>query len=90
MDELKALDRATLRYQETEKEHETARADTTAAILAALRAGAPPTVVADRSPFKAAYVRRIAREHGIEPAPPGPKKSSTSKKTTAPPAEEES
>ncbi|MEE4546434.1 hypothetical protein V2S66_31280 [Streptomyces sp. V4-01] len=74
MDELEALDRATARYEETEAEHDTARADTIAAIVAALRAGAGPTVVADRSPFKAAYVRRIAREHGIEPAAPGPKK----------------
>jgi hypothetical protein len=90
MDELNALDRATARYQQTEKEHETARTDTIAAIVAALRAGAPPTTVADRSPFKAAYVRRIAREHDIEPASPGPKKASGSTKKSTPPTAEES
>jgi hypothetical protein len=43
------------------------------AVLAALRAGMRPTDVTARSPFTAAYVRRLAREAGIEPARPGPK-----------------
>jgi len=67
------LDQATRRYRKTEQAHSIARDAAIQAALAALRAGQRPTDVADRSPFTAAYVRRLAREHGIEAAKPGPK-----------------
>ncbi|MGW1463829.1 hypothetical protein ACWCPT_05675 [Streptomyces sp. NPDC002308] len=75
MDELEALDQATSRYAETETAHAEARTAAIEAALTALRAGKRPTDVADRSPFTPAYIRRIARDAGIEPARPGPKKA---------------
>ncbi|MFB7852809.1 hypothetical protein ACFC34_38150 [Streptomyces sp. NPDC056053] len=69
------LDQATRRYRKTEEAHEEARTAAIAAVVAALRDGMRPTDVTDRSPFTAAYVRRIARENGIAPARPGPKSS---------------
>lgn len=75
MDPMTKLDEATARYRETEDAHDKARDSATAAVVEALRAGERPTDVTNRSPFTAAYVRRIARENGIEPAKPGPKKS---------------
>ncbi|MBB6172252.1 hypothetical protein HNR23_002312 [Nocardiopsis mwathae] len=65
---LDALSKSTLRYQRTEKEHEKSRETSIADVVAALRAGARPTDVVNRSPFSPAYVRKLAREHGIEPA----------------------
>jgi hypothetical protein len=75
MDVEKALDEATRRYRETEQTHDEARTAAVDAVVAALRSGMRPTDVTAKSPFTAAYVRRIAREHGIEPAKPGPKRS---------------
>ncbi|MFI6331984.1 hypothetical protein ACIBBG_27205 [Micromonospora chersina] len=72
-DELAAAKR---RYQQTEAAHEKARQAAIAAVLAALRGGVGPTEVAALSPFTAAYVRKLAREEGIPPARPGPKRSS--------------
>lgn len=74
MDPMTNLDQATARYRETEEAHDKARDAAAAAVVEALRAGERPTDVTNRSPFTAAYVRRIARENGIEPAKPGPKK----------------
>lgn len=74
MNPLTRLDEATAHYRETEKAHDEARDAAVAAVVEALRAGERPTDVTSRSPFTAAYVRRIARENGIEPAKPGPKK----------------
>ncbi|MFE1849872.1 hypothetical protein ACFYOF_06340 [Streptomyces sp. NPDC007148] len=74
MDPMTNLDKATSRYRETEKEHDESRDAAITAVVEALRAGARPTDVTARSPFTAAYVRRIARENGIEAAKPGPKK----------------
>lgn len=68
------LDEATRRYGHTEREHADARDRVVSAVVTALREGMSPTEVAARSPFTPAYVRRIAREHDIEPARPGPKK----------------
>jgi hypothetical protein len=76
MDELDTLDQATRRYRKTEAAHEQSREDTTKAVVAALRAGKRPTDVTARSPFTAAYVRRIARQHGIESARPTATKES--------------
>jgi hypothetical protein len=64
---------ATNRYRSTEADHEEARRAAIAAVLAALRANIGPSEVERLSPFTAAYVRRLAREHGIPPAAPGPK-----------------
>jgi hypothetical protein len=65
------LGRATARYEQTGQEHEKSREALIAAVVAALRAGAPPSEVVALSPFSAAYVRTLAREHGIPPAPGG-------------------
>lgn len=73
MDAMTQLAEATAHYRETEAAHSEARDAAAAAVVEALRAGARPTDVTARSPFTAAYVRRIARDHGIEPAKPGPK-----------------
>ena len=53
---------------------EEARQETISAVIAALRANVSPTEVARLSPFTATYVRRLAREHGVPPALPGPKR----------------
>ncbi|MBF6138144.1 hypothetical protein IU501_34815 [Nocardia otitidiscaviarum] len=70
MDRLKA---ATRKHKRATESAEAARKEVLDAALEALRAGERPTDVAAASPFTPAYIRRIAREHGIDPAPPGPK-----------------
>jgi hypothetical protein len=55
------------RFRRTEKAHDKQREATVAAVIDALRAGAPPTEVAARAPFSDRYMRRIAREHGLAP-----------------------
>lgn len=77
MDPMTQLDKEAARYRETEKAHNEARDKAVKAVVAALRAGERPTDVTARSPFTAAYVRRIARDNGIEPAKPGPKGAGT-------------
>jgi hypothetical protein len=66
---------ATRRYRTAEAAQEEARQETISAVIAALRANISPTEVVRLSPFTATYVRRLAREHGIPPALPGPKRS---------------
>lgn len=70
-DPLTALDKSTRRYRETEEAHAQARDAVVDAVVTALRAGHRPTDVVERSPFTAAHVRKIAREHGIGPARKG-------------------
>ncbi|GAA2990629.1 hypothetical protein GCM10017559_08340 [Streptosporangium longisporum] len=70
-DPLSDLDASTRRYRETETAHEQARQTVIADVIAALRAGARPTDVTARSPFTAAYVRKLARDNNIEPAKKG-------------------
>ena len=65
-DALRTLATSTDTYRQTEKAHADARAKTIEAVLAALRAGARPTDVVAASPFTAAYVRKLARENGIQ------------------------
>lgn len=72
-DPRRALGKATERFTETDRAHEEARAEVTKAVIAALRAGIGPTEVAALSPFTAAYVRKLARDHGVPPAPVGMK-----------------
>lgn len=77
-DERKRLVAATDRYREMEAAHEEARRNVIAAALAALRAGVAPTEVERLWPFTGAYLRRLARDEGIPPASPGPKRSTRS------------
>jgi hypothetical protein len=70
-DPLDKLDESTRRYRRTEKAHEQSRDEVIADVVAALRAGERPTDVVRRSPFTDAYVRRIARDHGIQGKPRG-------------------
>jgi hypothetical protein len=65
------LVRATARYGKTEREHDLSREAVVDAVVAALRAGMPPAEVVNLSPFGPTYVRTLAREHGIPPAPGG-------------------
>jgi len=65
-----ALDEATRRYRETEAAHGKARDVMVKAVVEALRAGERPTDVVQHSPFTPSYVRRLAREAGIEAADP--------------------
>lgn len=74
-DPRKDLENATRRYRKTASDHEQARDATIEAVLAALRFGVAPVEVERLSPFTAAYIRRLAREQGIPPASPGPKRS---------------
>ncbi|GAA0853358.1 hypothetical protein ACFQVD_26665 [Streptosporangium amethystogenes subsp. fukuiense] len=60
-----ALRTATRKYHRTEKAHEDARKEVTAAIVEALRGGVRPAQVEDDGPFKGPYIRRIRDEHGI-------------------------
>lgn len=83
MDPMTKLDKATARYRETEAAHSAARDAAVEAVVNALEAGERPTDVTARSPFTAAYIRRIARENGIEPAKPGPKPLGKGKRVPA-------
>lgn len=73
-DERDELIAATKRYERTEAAHEVARQQAIQAVLAALRVGVGPTEVERLSPFTGAYIRKIARENGVPPAAPGPKR----------------
>lgn len=66
-----ALRASTRRYRRTEAAHEESRKASTADVIAALKAGVPPTRVADLSPFTATHVRKLARDAGIPPARKG-------------------
>lgn len=72
-EELRQLKTAAQRFRRAKKALDDAREDVAAAIVAARRAGASPTEVNQLAPFTPAYVRRLADEAGIPPAPPGPK-----------------
>lgn len=71
---LDALDESTRRYRETEAAHEESRKAVIKDVVAALKASERPTDVTAHSPFTDAYVRKLARENGIEPAPRGGKR----------------
>ena len=77
MDELRrALTAATKRYETTARAHAAARDTAVEVVMQALQSGMAPTEVANLSPFTGAYIRRLARESGLPPARPGPKKPS--------------
>lgn len=65
---------ATRRYRTAEAAQDKVRQETIAAVIAALRANVSPTEVVRLSPFTATYVRRLARDHDLPPAAPGPKR----------------
>lgn len=67
------LEEAARKYKTAKVNLDQARMEVVEAIVSELRSGETPTEVAKKAPFTPVYVRRIAREHGIEPAPPGPK-----------------
>jgi hypothetical protein len=73
----KELVAATRHYEQTDVAHEEARKAAISAVLAALRAGIGPAEVERLSPFTGTYIRKLARDEGIPPAPPGPKRSSS-------------
>lgn len=65
---LKALLGARKRFEQAERALEKARSEVKDLAIEALKAGAAPTEVAERSPYTAAHLRQIAREAGIPPA----------------------
>ena len=69
MDPMTKLDQATEQYGDAKDAFDEARTEAVTAVVDALRAGNRPTEVTKRSPFTAAYVRRIARDNGIEGDP---------------------
>lgn len=71
--EMDNLITATKTFLKHERQLKEARQNLMSAVLAALRAGITPTEVVAHTPYTAAYVRRIARENGIEPAARGRK-----------------
>jgi hypothetical protein len=73
-DPRQSLRKAGEQYSQAEQRREHARQVLVDAVVAALRAGVPPTEVVELSPFSPAHVRVIARQHGIPPAKGGPRK----------------
>jgi len=67
-DELEAVTQTGRRWRSADKARDKARAEHFGAVIAALRAGQPPTEIAERSPFTAAHLRKIARDAGIPAA----------------------
>lgn len=68
---MKELDAITARLKEIEPERETLRARAAVLAVAALKKKVPPTEVANRSPYTAAHLRKLARDAGIPPATRG-------------------
>ncbi|MFE2994189.1 hypothetical protein ACFXG4_04145 [Nocardia sp. NPDC059246] len=71
--EMDGLRKATKKFLRLSARTEEARKEVFDAAITALRAGERPTDVADESPYTAAYLRRVARDHGIAPSTPGRK-----------------
>lgn len=64
---LAALDETTRQYDDAAAALEKARQASASAVLAALRDKVAPTTVAERSPFTATHVRKLARGADIPP-----------------------
>jgi hypothetical protein len=71
---LAALADATAGFRQREAEREQARKLVVARALEALRGGAEPGDVYDRSPFTSTQMRTLAREAGVPPGKPGIKR----------------
>lgn len=69
--EMVELGAVTARLKRVETEREKLRDKATELVVAALKKQVPPTQVANQSPFSPAHVRKLARDNGIPPAPPG-------------------
>jgi hypothetical protein len=65
------LDAITAELGTIEPRRDNLRKEAAELTVALLKAEAPPTEVAKRSPFSAAHVRHLARVAGLPPAPPG-------------------
>jgi hypothetical protein len=66
---LAAMDRSKPRYERAAKAMKEASDQALGDALAALRAGVKPAEVGRHSPFTDSYLRRLARDNGIEPDP---------------------
>lgn len=71
---LAALEAAAAAFAATQAAFEAAQKRKVASVVAGLKVGIGPSAVARRAHVTDAYVRSIARAHGIPPAHPGPKK----------------
>jgi hypothetical protein len=76
-DAAKELDTITARLVKVERERSQLRDRAAELVVDQLRRGVPPTEVAARSPFSPAHVRKLARDAGLPPAPPGIKPRKT-------------
>jgi len=72
-EELAKLRAATRKYERLTKKAKEAREEVLNQAVAALKAGEWPRDVVEASPFTDAYIRRIARDNGLDPAKPGVK-----------------
>jgi len=63
------MDRSKPRYERAAKAMKEASDQALGDALAALRAGVKPAEVGRHSPFTDSYLRRLARDNGIEPDP---------------------
>jgi anti-sigma regulatory factor (Ser/Thr protein kinase) len=76
VDDLRAeLRRAATAYGKATRAQQVAQEALVAVVVATLRAGMPPGEVSALSTLSPSYVRKIARDHGIPPAPLGRKPS---------------
>ncbi len=71
---LAALAEAAVAFAAAKAAFDAAQKRKVASVVAGLKAGIGPSAVARRAHITDAYVRSIARAHGIPPAAPGPKK----------------
>ncbi|GII86611.1 hypothetical protein Ssi03_46010 [Sphaerisporangium siamense] len=78
MSDLQSVARASRQYEakkaESEAQIEAARESMFDVWAAAAMAGYSPEEIAQNCGFSAAYVRRVVRERGVEPAARGPKR----------------
>lgn len=77
------LDTITAELDSIETQRDKLRKEAADLAVALLKADAPPTEVARRSPFSAAHVRTLARIAGLPPAPRGGGKSGKTKEAGA-------
>lgn len=68
-DAIAAQDASTRRYKRAVQVKDEASEQSIDDALASLRLGVPPGVVEKHSPFTGSYIRKLARENGIEGDP---------------------
>jgi hypothetical protein len=74
MDELEKVDQADKQYRASKAAADRDKEALFETWVNAARAGHTADHIAARSAFTAAHIRRILRDRGIEPLPPGPKR----------------